>query len=335
MASTFRKAEPQQARLKVSVYGPPGSGKTFSTLLMAEGLAATRGKRVAYIDTERGTDFYAQAVPDRKIHPEAFDFDALYTRSLAEILGAVKGLDVATHGVIVIDSISHIWQSAIEAYDGKRTSQDSIPMQAWGKIKRPYKELLNFLISSPFDVFILGRQKNVFEEDTDGKLRALGVAMRAEGETQYEPHICVRMEARQDSADTSRSTYLMYVEKDRTGVLAGRTIPNPSFRTIEPLLPLLGAIQAPAEDEDARIAADGELLDAQDRKNADKESKSGAIFAEMSGKLSSTQDMTQLGAIVTEAKKLKRSLTEEHTAALRTLFDSKAKEIQTRTVGAL
>ena len=181
----FQKAAPQQARLKVSIYGPPGSGKTFSTLLMAEGLAKVRGKRIAYVDTERGTDFYAQAVKARKVHPEAFDFDALYTKSLAEVTAAVRELDTSTHGVIVLDSISHLWDAAMDAYKGKKTSIDTIPMQAWGSIKKPYKDLIAYLIGSQFDVFILGRQKNIFETDEKDEMKKVGVSMRAEGETAY------------------------------------------------------------------------------------------------------------------------------------------------------
>ena len=37
--SGFRKAKAEQAALKIAMYGPPGSGKTFTTLLLAEGLA--------------------------------------------------------------------------------------------------------------------------------------------------------------------------------------------------------------------------------------------------------------------------------------------------------
>ena len=87
-ATKFKKAEPKQAYLKVGFYGLPGSGKTLTALLIAEGLAKKSGKRVAYIDTERGTDFYAQAVEKRAIHPESFDFDALYSRSLLDALEA-------------------------------------------------------------------------------------------------------------------------------------------------------------------------------------------------------------------------------------------------------
>ena len=61
----FQKPEPLKAALKVGLYGPAGSGKTFTSLLIAEGLARHAGKRVAYIDTEQGTAFYAQVVPAR------------------------------------------------------------------------------------------------------------------------------------------------------------------------------------------------------------------------------------------------------------------------------
>jgi pantothenate kinase-related protein Tda10 len=70
--SGFRKAKAEQAALKIGIYGPPGSGKTFTSLLLAEGLARVSGKRIAYVDTEHGTDFYCQAVPARKLHPRVW-----------------------------------------------------------------------------------------------------------------------------------------------------------------------------------------------------------------------------------------------------------------------
>lgn len=323
----FQKASPQQARVKVSMYGPPGSGKTFTALLMAEGLGQVRKRRIAYVDTERGTDFYAQKVPTRRIHPEAFDFDALYTKSLADVTSAIKSLDPAEHGVVVLDSISHLWQAAMDAYEGKMTSAKTIPMQAWGQIKKPYKDLVNWLIASPFDVFILGRQKNVFEEDESDKIRKVGVAMRAESETEYEPHICFRMEARKDEHDPTRSTYMCYVEKDRTGVLAGSTIPNPSFATIEPLLPLLGDVQAPAEDEDERMAKDGELLEAGASKAEAKAEKSRNYLVEYQAKIGGTETIEALGGVGVEIKKISRYLVEEHKNSLRLLYEARRDQI--------
>src|SRR5437660_9575109 len=112
----FRKAKAEQAALKMGVYGPPGSGKTFTSLLIAEGLAKITGKRIALVDTEHGSDFYCQKVLTRQVHPEAFDFDALYTRSIMKTVSAVKTLDTEQYGVVIIDSVTHLWQACIEAY---------------------------------------------------------------------------------------------------------------------------------------------------------------------------------------------------------------------------
>ena len=257
----FRKAKAEQAFVKLGVYGPAGKGKTFTSLLIAEGLAKKMGKRVAYFDSERGTDFYCQTVPDRAVHPEAFDFDAIYSKSIVEVLDAVRTIDTNLYGVLVIDSISHIWDACIAAYKGKRTSIDSIPMHAWGEIKKPYKELMSLILSAPMHVIICGRQANEFgKDDSTGELTKVGVKMRAEGETQYEPHITIRM-------DDTRATkgkgadILAIVEKDRTGVLAGKIIVNPTFDSlIKPILPLLGGNQAKVETEDAVGSRDAEAM---------------------------------------------------------------------------
>lgn len=326
----FSKAQPKQARLKVSSYGPPGSGKTFSTLLMAEGLARVRGKRIAYVDTERGTDFYAQKVGAREVHPDAFDFDALYTRSIAEASEAIYSLDPSTHGVVVLDSISHLWEAAMEAYVGKRhgKSEDKIPMHAWGKIKKPYKDLIKFLIASPFDVFILGRQKSLFDTDPDsGEMTKVGVSMRAEGETAYEPHICIRMESQVNPGDTTQSRYMAFVEKDRTGVLSGKVIRNPDFSCIEPLLPLLGEEQAAAEDEDERVAKDADLLDEQERKSKAKEEKSAGIFHDLQGRLMSSTNLSELKGTSDEYNKMRRYMTAEHGAALVEIYKSRREKL--------
>jgi hypothetical protein len=316
----FRKAAPQQARLKVSIYGPPGSGKTFTTLLFAEGLAAARGKRVAYVDTERGTDFYALPVPDRTVHPASFDFDAIYTRSLAEVIREVDNLDLATYGVVVIDSVTHLWEAAQEAYTGKRTSRDSIPFSAWAAIKRPYKALIAKLMAIPADVFILGRQKNLFENDGD-EIRKVGVGMKAESDTPYEPHICLRMEA------DRTGHYCMHAEKDRSGVLAGKVVVDPNYQTIAPLLGILGDVQAASEDEDERIAADSELLTDQDAKIRAKADKSRDFLSRFQGAALAAKSVEDLGALAAEVKKAKRYMLDEHVAALTEVYKARRDSI--------
>jgi RecA/RadA recombinase len=105
---SFQKPHSLKAALKLGLYGPASSGKSFTALLISEGLAQHTGKRVAYIDTEFGTAFYGQTVPQRGVHPDRFDFDVLHTKSITEVLAALKQLDLDHHGVLVVDSISHL-----------------------------------------------------------------------------------------------------------------------------------------------------------------------------------------------------------------------------------
>lgn len=254
----FKKAEAKQAKLKLGLYGQQGSGKTFTSLLIAEGLAQVEGKRIAYIDTERGTDFYCQSIPERKIHPEGFDFDAVYTRSIMEALDAVQSIDPRQYGVLVLDSITHLWDAAKEAYGGKRTSSGTIPIQAWGAIKKPYKAIMSELLSGDYHVIICGREGVVMEEDEDGETKVVGKKMKAEGETPYDPHILGRMIPRRESDGGYVIT--AFFEKDRTGILQNRTIEYPDFETFRPLLRYLGGgsqarLQTSEEAAEQDIAA--------------------------------------------------------------------------------
>lgn len=320
----FRKAQPEQAALKIGMYGLAGSGKTFTALLCAEGLAKVTERRIAYIDTEHGTDFYAQDVPQRAVHPSAFDFDAIYTRSITEINKEIQKIDLEKYGIIIIDSVTHLWEAAISAYAGDLTKIGTIPLHAWGKIKKPYKEIMAFLLASSLHVFILGRQGNEFEvDDRTGELSKVGVRMKAEGETAYEPHILLRMEAeRQKDAD---AIITAFAEKDRTGILAGRTFKTPTYDAlIKPLLGLLGKKQAAVEDTDAVAARDAEALDAQEKT---KEKVGAEILAQYSARITLCTKIEELKAIGKEITPLlKKQMTNQQVAELRDKYlDAEAK----------
>jgi hypothetical protein len=185
----------------------------------------------------------------------------LYTKSITEVLDAVRKLDPATHGVLVIDSISHLWDACRNAYKGKLTKAGTIPLHAWSAIKKPYKNLMHLLLASPLHVLICGRQGNDFaEDDESGELKNLGYKMRAEGETAYEPDVLVRLEAHKPSKK-ALAIPTAHVEKDRTGVLAGQSIPWPTFDNLAgPLLGLLGATQASPPSDDEVGVQDAEAL---------------------------------------------------------------------------
>ena len=286
----FRKAKAEKAALKFGLYGLAGSGKTFTALLIAEGLAKHSKKKVAYVDTERGTDFYANPVPGRKFHPGAFEFDALYTRSITEVLEALKGLDSKDYGVIVLDSITHLWEAAINAYSGRTTKAGTIPFHAWGKIKKPYKDLMTLLLNSPMHVLICGRQGNEWAEDSETEeLKRVGTKMKAEGETPHEPDFLLHMEAIKNPKEKI-ATITAFAEKDRSGVLAGKVIEWPTFDNIaKPLLGLLGTKQGHIADQDETSGHDAEVLGEQEKERITKSNNLlGEYLAKI--KLCKTQD---------------------------------------------
>jgi hypothetical protein len=299
---TFQKPQALKAALKMALYGPAGSGKTFSTLLLAEGLARHSGKRIAYIDTEYGTTFYGQDVPQRTIHPQAFDFEVLYTKSITQALDAVRHLDPG-FGVLVIDSISHLWDSCKAAYTGRLTKAGTVPLHGWAAIKRPYKELMHLLLASPTHVLICGRQAIDFsEDDGSSELKNVGFRMRAEGETAYEPDVLIRLESHKENRKTV-AIPMAHVEKDRTGVLAGQSISWPKYDNLAlPLLGLLGVTQAvPPTDAEVSIQ-DAEALARQERERGQRSAELAGQYTTRMTQASTIAELQRIGGELTAVK---------------------------------
>ena len=316
---SFQKPQLLKAALKLGLYGPAGSGKSFTALLIAEGLACHTGKRVAYVDTEFGTAYYGQTVPQRAVHPQAFDFDVLHTRAIAETLAAVRGLDPAFHGIVVIDSISHLWDACRNAYAGRQTKAGTIPLHAWSAIKKPYKELMHLLLASPIHVVICGRQGIDYGEDeASGELKSLGYRMRAEGETAYEPDVLLRLEAHRP-AKNKPTIPVAHVEKDRTGVLSGQTIAWPTYDNVaKPLLGLLGTTQAAPPLEDEVGQQDAAALARQENERAERAAELASLYTTRFGQ---AECIAQLEGIAKElTTKVKAELGSKDLAQVRRAY---------------
>jgi hypothetical protein len=224
----------------------------------------------------------------------------LHTRSVTEAIGAIRGLDPAVHGVVIIDSISHIWDACRNAYSGKLTRQGGIPLHAWAAIKKPYKELMNLLLSSPIHVIFCGRQGIDYGEDEGtGELKQLGFRLRAEGETGYEPDVLVRLETHKANRKAP-ATILAHVEKDRTGILAGSTIEWPRFENIaQPLLGLLGAKQTPLPSDEEVALRDAEALERREEERQQRSADLASDYASQIAEATTAEDLRHVGQRLT------------------------------------
>lgn len=301
----FRKAKCEKAALKIAVYGPAGSGKTLTSLLIAESIAVETGKRAAFVDTETGSHFYARAVKERTVHPEAFDFDVLETRSLAEVNRELGKLKASDYGVVVIDSTTHLWEAAIAAYNGPRDRGGKIPLHAWGPIKKPWKTLVEWMLNTPMHVVICGRLGAKFDTDDDGEVVAVP-KFKAEGETGHEPDFLFQMQPLQTKR--GETTYRLFAEKDRTGLLRGRSIvlwePDDSTpptavrdRIVRPLLGLLGDKHARVSTQDETAMRDQEEFE---RAEQERTARSRNLREEYEARLRLAKTADEVRAIAAE-----------------------------------
>lgn len=153
MTFQFRKAKREDVGLLLAVSGGTGSGKTYSALRLAVGLA--QGGKIAGIDTEHGRmSMYADAVE--------FDHGMLeppYRPSTYSdaIDAAVKG----GYKVVIVDSASHEHAGdggLLDWHDEELERMGNKPqanMAAWIKPKAAHKKMVSKLVSLPSGVHLI------------------------------------------------------------------------------------------------------------------------------------------------------------------------------------
>ncbi|MCT3630174.1 AAA family ATPase [Elizabethkingia anophelis] len=104
----LRPSERRKAKIKMALQGSAGAGKTFSALLLAQGLTKGNFSKVAIIDTENGSaDLYA--------HLGNYNVLSLAPPFTPEKY--VEAIDVCIEAgmeVIIIDSISQSWEELLD-----------------------------------------------------------------------------------------------------------------------------------------------------------------------------------------------------------------------------
>lgn len=182
----FHPATRTRARARIALIGPSGSGKTYSAL----GIAAGLGKRVAVIDTERGSaSKYAglAGMPD-------FDVLELETFAPETYVAAIGAAGAAGYDVLVIDSLSHAWMGkdgALEQVDrAAKRSQSGNSFAAWRDITPKHNALVDAMLASPCHLIVTMRAKTeyVMETNSRGKQepRKIGLAPIQRDGMEYE-----------------------------------------------------------------------------------------------------------------------------------------------------
>ena len=158
----FRPAKREQTPLIIGLAGPSKSGKTYSALRLATGMA--NGKPIAFINTEgaRG-HLYAE-----KFKYVAADIGEPFSyERYREAIAAAKELNP---GVLIIDSLSHAHEGPGGMLDqheknvdrmsgGDFKKRDRMTWAAWIKPKAEETQFINSLIQLDFPVVLCFRAK--------------------------------------------------------------------------------------------------------------------------------------------------------------------------------
>lgn len=176
MTFTLRPAVREKIGLLFGIAGASGSGKTFSALVLAKGIANGTG-RIAVIDTEAGRALHYAPKPGAKADGvKTFDFlhlDFQPPFTPERYIEAIRACEEGGATVIVIDSMSHEWNgeggcSDIQEAEARRMAKgddsqvERMTAPAWKRPKMRHQRMMARLIQCRTHlIFCLRAQEKV------------------------------------------------------------------------------------------------------------------------------------------------------------------------------
>lgn len=199
----LKKAVRQKAKLRIGLAGPSYSGKTFSALRLAAGLAPW--DKIALIDTERGSgELYAHL-------GEYFTISLEPPFSPERYIQAIKVCEQAGMEVIIIDSASHVWTGEGGCLEiNEKIAQTKFrgnTWSAWSVTTPRYEKFINAILQSSSHVITCNRSKTETIMTEEKKVKKVGLKQIQRENFEYELTV---------SFDLDKESHLAMIDKDRT-----------------------------------------------------------------------------------------------------------------------
>ncbi len=214
MSMTFQKATKKSARLRMALIGVAGAGKTYTALSIASNL----GKRIAVLDTERGS---------ASKYSDLFEFDVMEPESFAPktYIDAIEAAAEAGYDVIILDSLSHAWagkDGALELVDrAARRAQSNNNFGAWRDVTPQHNAMVDSIITAKIHVIATMRAKTEYVQEKDPKtgrtsVRKVGMAPVQRDGLEYEFDVVADIDSENN----------LVVGKTRCPAIAGAVFPK-------------------------------------------------------------------------------------------------------------
>ncbi|MDQ3232268.1 MAG: ATP-binding protein [Pseudobdellovibrionaceae bacterium] len=243
----LRKAERKKVHVKIGVTAPSGHGKTFSSLLMARGLASS-WDRVCLIDTEGSGDKYAghKALGPYQVI-NLFESDDEHRFSPERWISAMKVASDAGMEVVVLDSASHEWHWCLEQKERINKS-----INDWKQITPHHNKFIRAILQCPMHVIVCTRRKVEYvlhEEGGRKKVEKAGMKSEMREGFEYELDVNIGLNC----------NHMATIEKDRAGIFHGRPEFVPSEATGRELLAWSRAEELKPEADRQSVSIDAPI----------------------------------------------------------------------------
>jgi AAA domain-containing protein len=226
--------------LKAGILGFAKAGKTHTALELALGTRAyfKLPGPIAMYDTESGSEYWA----DRVRSATGTDMVTVKSRSLVDLIEAVKECVDGGVSVLVVDSVTHVWREVCDAYlaelqeaarKKKWREPDRLEFQDWSRIKAKWGEWPDLYLTSPLHIIVCGRAGYEYEFETNDRgkkeLTKTGIKMKVEGEFGFEPSLLIEMERDWSKEEPPRMVNRARVIGDRLDLMNGQSCDFPTF----------------------------------------------------------------------------------------------------------
>lgn len=244
----LKPAVNQTAFLKLGIFGFEGSGKTYTATEFAIGLThLTKGTKVAFFDTETGSDFMIKKFKESKVQ-----LDVTKSKSFKDLVEVVREAEAGGYSFLIIDSITHVWRELCNSYL-KKKNRSNLSVKDWGTLKTEWAQYTDLYVNSKLHIAMLGRAGYEYDitEDEDGKQEVAksGTKMKTETETGFEPSLLLEMikvrkseiTNAQGKVDRKAKGFVnrCVVLKDRTDTMNARVIDSPRFKDFASVIKFL------------------------------------------------------------------------------------------------
>lgn len=201
----LKKSARSKAKIKMALQAPSGAGKSYSALLLAQGLTNRNLSKVAVIDTEAGSsNLYAHLGSYNVLNLETPHSPERYIEAID--LCIKSGMEV-----IIIDSISHCWDFLLD-YHASLTGNS---FTNWNKITPRQKAFVEKILQSDIHIICTMRVKQDYVlSERNGKMVPEKVGLKAiqRDEISYEFTIVFDIDYK----------HFATASKDRTNLFEGK-----------------------------------------------------------------------------------------------------------------